>query len=82
MSAHQRALLDTETRPAIESLIQQIERQEWEPTPSEVELATSIIQDHLRKEARNREVPMLAPEDLCPAQKRDMIRDIAKLLRG
>lgn len=71
-----------EAHPRPLSIIEQIEQRVLEPTPTEVECAVSIIQRHLEKEARNRQVSILAPKDLCPAQKRDMIRDLVRLFKG
>ena len=64
------------------SLIEQIEQRILEPTPTEVDTAISIIQKHLQKEARNRQLEMIEPEDLCPAQKRDMVRDLSRIFRS
>ena len=70
---------DMEINP---NLIRDIEQRILEPTPTEVEQVISIIQHHLDKEARNRQVDCLSPEDLCPAQKRDLVRDLTRLLKA
>jgi len=82
MLALERTPSDQERGSSARGIIEQIEARTLEPTATAVETAVAIIQRHLDREARNREVSMLAPEDLCPAQKRDMIRDLARLFRG
>ena len=81
MRAAEGVLFDLEPHDIKLSIIEQIEQRVLEPTPTQVETAVSIIQKHLEKEARNRQLPMIAPDDLCPAQKRDMVRDVFHLLR-
>ena len=83
MPVKENTLFDTETTlDAPGSIIEQIEKRMLEPTTSEVASAISIMQYHIDKEARNRGVETLAPEDLCPTQKRDLVRDIARLFRS
>ena len=81
MRAAEGVLFDLEPQGPKLSIIEQIEQRVLEPTPTQVESAVSIIQKHLEKEARNRQLPIIAPDDLCPAQKRDMVRDLFHLLR-
>lgn len=69
------------TDTVTEAIIDQIKSPTVEPTITEIEVAINILQHHLEKEARNRSLPMLAPEDLCPAQKRELVRDLTRLLR-
>lgn len=64
-----------------EGILSQIEERTCDATITQISTAISIMQYHLEKEARNRQVAMISPEDLCPDQKRDMIRDLAKLFR-
>lgn len=46
-----------------------------------VDEAIRLIQTHVDKEARNRQLGYLAVRDLCPSQKADLVRDIARLFR-
>lgn len=45
-----------------------------------VEEAMRIVQEHLDREARNRQLGTLAPRELCPDQKAALVRDLAALL--
>lgn len=81
MYTKKESLFELEMQDA-QSIVEQIEGRVLEPTIPEVHQAVEIIQRHLRKEAVNRQVAALEPEDLCPAQKRDMVRDLAKVFRG
>jgi hypothetical protein len=75
-------LYDLELEDTAQSIVDEIEERILEPTPAEIEAAISIIQHHIEKESRNRQVPVLAPEDLCPMQKRNLVKDLSRLLRG
>jgi hypothetical protein len=46
-----------------------------------VDEAIRLIQAHVDKEARNRALGYLAVRDLCPSQKADLVRDLARLFR-
>jgi len=46
-----------------------------------VDEAVHVIQTHVDKEARNRQLGYLAVRDLCPSQKADLVRDLARLFR-
>lgn len=81
MAAHKTPLFDLGIHCTPRTIIEQIEERALEPTATQVERAIEIIGRHLSKEAKNRQVPMLAPADLCPAQKRDLVRDLARLLQ-
>jgi biotin carboxylase len=80
MSAKEPALFDDEILAP--TVVEQAEDHLIQPTADEVEAAICIMEKHLGREARNRQVDRLAPDDLCPAQKTDMVRDLAKLFRG
>lgn len=81
MSPDQALLFDIEVDGVKQSLIEQIQARGLEPTQTQVDTAIEMIHRHLKKEARNRQADMLDPEDLCSAQKRDLVRDLARLLR-
>lgn len=77
----QRAVLPELDADVPPRLIEEIERRTPQPTVDQIDQAISIIGGHLRKEASNRQLDMIVPDDLCPAQKRDMVRDLMRLLR-
>lgn len=52
-----------------------------DPDRSAVDEAARIIQRHVEREARNRRVQYLAVRDLCPAQKAELVADLARLFR-
>lgn len=81
MSTGQGLLFEVEVDGVRQSLIEQIQARGIEPSQTQVDAVTALIQNHLRREAGNRQLEFLWPEDLCPAQKRDMVRDLARLLR-
>lgn len=83
MHSEQQALFTLDLGDEVsEGIIDQITTPAAEPTFTEIEVAIGIMQHHLEKEARNRQIEMIAPEDLCPTQKRELVRDMARLLRG
>lgn len=45
-------------------------------TTATTEDVIKIAQEHLDKEARNRQQPNLQPRDLCPMQKAEMVQEI------
>lgn len=66
----------------------QAERSELEETTfavgaerDAIQDAISIIQQHVDKEAQNRRVRELAVRDLCPMQKAELVKDLARVLR-
>jgi hypothetical protein len=65
----------------IDDILNQIDSPSLEPSNAEVEEAMSVIQRHLEREARNRQLEMLSPDDLCPEQKRDLVKDLARIFR-
>ena len=81
MTTQQTLPFEPQTDGVSQSLIEQIRARSPSPTATQVETAVEIIQRHLRKEARNRQLEMIGPEDLCPAQKRDMVSDLMRLFR-
>jgi hypothetical protein len=81
MSAGQASLFEVDVDGVKQSLIEQIQTRAYEPTQTQVDAAVDLMQRHLRKEARNRQADIIAPQDMCPAQQRDLIRDLARLLR-
>ena len=81
MTSQQISSFDVEASEVPRGLIQQIEARTPQPTQDQIEDAVGIIGKHLGKEAANRQLEMIRPEDLCPAQKRDMVRDLMRLLR-
>jgi hypothetical protein len=81
MSAGQASLFEVEVDGVKQSLIEQIQARAYEPTQTQVDAAVDLIQRQLKKEAQNRQADMIDPEALCPAQQRDLIRDLARLLR-
>lgn len=52
-----------------------------DPDQGAVDEAARIIQRHVEREARNRRVQYLAVRDLCPAQKAELVADLARLFR-
>ena len=81
MTSQQACILDVEAAEVSRGLIEQIEARTPQPAADQIEDAVRIIGKHLRKEASNRQLDMIGPDDLCPAQKRDMVRDLMRLLR-
>lgn len=81
MTVQQTLPFEPQTDGISQSLIEQIRARSLTPTAAQVETAVEIIQRHLRKEARNRGVEMIYPDDLCPAQKRDMVSDLMRMAR-
>lgn len=51
------------------------------PSPTVVADAIRTIQEHLDKEARNRRETNLAPRELCPMQKAELVQDLIRVLR-
>lgn len=43
--------------------------------------AARIIQRHVEQEARNRRMFYLRVQDLCPAQKVELVQDLSRLFR-
>ncbi len=43
--------------------------------------AIKIIEEHLDREALNRRLRQLAPRDLCPDQKAELVKDLSRLFR-
>ena len=43
--------------------------------------AIKIIEEHLDREALNRRLQQLAPRELCPDQRTELVNDLAKLLK-
>lgn len=82
MSAEQKHLSALESTDVADTIVEQIDITNVEATTHEVISMIAIMQKHLEKEAKNREVPMLEPVDLCPAQKKDLAREMARLFRG
>ncbi|MFA6665653.1 MAG: hypothetical protein WCT06_03675 [Armatimonadota bacterium] len=80
MTTREPALFDDEILSP--NIVEQAEDHLIQPTADEVQAAICIMEKHLKREASNRQVDALSPDDLCPAQKTDMVRDLARLFRG
>ncbi len=81
MSTGQASLFEIEADGVKQSLIEQIQARGFEPTQTQVDAAIDLIHRQLKKEARNRQADMIDAEDLCSAQKRDLVRDLTRLLK-
>lgn len=78
MAIRETPLFAADMDGAARSIVDEIEELVLEPSATEV--AVEVIRRHLEKEAGNRGVGWVKPDDLCPTQRRNMVKDLKRLL--